>query len=142
MCTTVHALSTTNVHALRKKFRTIPCMNEPGRLITEAREAAGLNKRELAELVNLSPSMISKLESGKVSVTPDVFRSLTTALRTLRPYELVNAMGYQVTVPNSDKLPHELVRELLVMTEQEMEWLIGLVLRRPSRGIPTERPPQ
>ena len=117
-------------------------MNEPGRLITEAREAAGLNKRELAELVNLSPSMISKLESGKVSVTPDVFRSLTTALRTLRPYELVNAMGYQVTVPNSDKLPHELVRELLVMTEQEMEWLIGLVLRRPSRGIPTERPPQ
>ena len=111
-----------------------------GRLIEEAREAAGLSQAELADRVNLSPSMVSKLEAEKVAISPAVFRRLTSELRALRPAELATAIGYEVTTIGADRLPRGLVQALLEMSPEELDALATLVQRRAlTTHLPEER---
>lgn len=109
-----------------------------GELVMRAREAAGLSKAELADRINLSPSMVSRIEANKVRIEPDVFMRLTTELRGLKPAELASAIGYQVTVPGAERLPRPLVSSLLEMNEDELDALTLLVQRRRLSAPPQE----
>lgn len=53
--------------------------HRPGR-VTEAREAAGLTKTQLAAKLGCSLSLISEIESGRKDVTPTRLKSLAEAL--------------------------------------------------------------
>lgn len=109
-----------------------------GHVVQEAREAAGLSKVELADRIGVDPSMVSKMESGKlVGLSPDVFRRLTEALRTtLGPVELLNAMGYEFIVPPAGKLPRRLVQAALQLSRERQaqleELALGLLLLEES----------
>jgi Zn-dependent peptidase ImmA (M78 family)/DNA-binding XRE family transcriptional regulator len=61
------------VEALLQGFR-------PERLIL-AREARGLQKKELAERVDLTPSAVSQIERGKIRPAPETLLRLALALR-------------------------------------------------------------
>lgn len=110
-----------------------------GELIRIAREAAGLNKAELADRIAMSPSMVSRLEAEKVFIEPDVFRRLCQELRSLSPVALLNALGYEVTVPGADRLPPQLVRDLLALSPDVLDGTALLVERaaraNPRRGL-------
>lgn len=106
-----------------------------GELIREAREAAGLNKAELADRINMSPSMVSRLESGKVFIEPDVFRRLCMELRALSPVAVLNALGYEVTVVGADRLPRQLVLDLLSLSPEVLDGT-ALLVERAAQGRP------
>ncbi len=109
-----------------------------GRLITNAREAAGLNKVQLADRLSVDPSVVSKLEDEKMGVTPPMFMKLTTELRSLVPANLLNAMGYQVTVAGADRLPRGLVQDLLTFSDEELDALALVVQRRAHPSQPPQ----
>lgn len=120
----------------KKSVRFIPVKGEWGPLVQRARDAAGISKAALADRIGLSPSMVSRIESGSVFITPDVFRRLTTELRSLKAYELANALGYEVTVAGADRLPRQLVRDLLEMNPDDLLALARLVHRNIHGGSP------
>jgi transcriptional regulator with XRE-family HTH domain len=56
-----------------------PLDHEP-EAVTYAREQAGLNKTQLAEVCEVSVSLISEIESGTRNATPAMIRKLARAL--------------------------------------------------------------
>jgi transcriptional regulator with XRE-family HTH domain len=84
-----------------------------GRLIREAREAEGLSQPQLADKLNVDPSMVSRIENERVRISPELFVGLTHILRTLRPGELIEAMGYPIGLSRQQrKIPRELLDAL------------------------------
>ncbi len=108
-------------------------MADWGSLIKEAREAQGLNQEELAELVKVSRGTMGHIETNKVRIDSDVFTLLITALRGLRPVELLEAMGFPVTVPQSDRVPAAIVRAIAPLRPADL-----LVLERVALGLQRE----
>lgn len=97
----------------------------------------------LAEEMAVEQSYVSKIETEVIKVTPEVFGKLISALSgELKPVDLIQAMGYPVTVKGSDRLPHGLVRGLLAMTDDELAHLEPLVLRRVRPDHPSRTPRQ
>lgn len=109
-----------------------------GKLIEEAREAAKWSQAELADRTGIDPSLISRYEAGGTGRLPvDRFNRLTQALRSLSPVELLEAMGYEIRVPGAERLPRELVRDLLGLPKEDLEAVARLVSRR---GHPPDKP--
>jgi transcriptional regulator with XRE-family HTH domain len=53
---------------------------EHARLVAEARAAAGLTQRELAEQVGVSPGAIGRVEAGTLTLSVDATATLATAV--------------------------------------------------------------
>lgn len=122
------------VHAHQKKVRTLRSVKKHrGELIREAREAAGWSQAQLADVVGLHPSMISKIEKGGVFLEPDTFNQFTRALRSLSPLELAIANGYELAAPSAMTLPVQLVRDLLAMSAEELD-ATALLVHRATAG--------
>lgn len=103
-----------------------------GRLIEDARKAEGLTRAELAEKLAVNEATVWKLENEKQGVTPAVYVRLTMALRqSLRPVELVEALGYPVIVESEDRaLPHDLVRICRQLDADQLR-----IVTRLARGL-------
>lgn len=108
-------------------------MDGYGRLIRQAREAEGLSKAALATMLGVDPTMVGKLEREEVNISPSVYTRLVGGLSTIRPVDLLNAMGYPVTVQGADRLPIGLVRDLLRLDADELR-AIAVLARRQSRS--------
>lgn len=102
-----------------------------GHLVAEARDAAGLTQAELADLLSVAPSIVSRIESERISISASVFNALIVSLPGLSAPRLLNAMGFPVTVPGADRLPRSLVLELLQRSPAELDALVVLL-----RGTP------
>lgn len=131
------------VHDFRKKLRETSGVVDGwydgwGKLLQEARDAADWSQARLADETGLDPSLISRYELEKVSLKPEPFRKLTNALRGLSAAELLNAMGYEVTVPGADRLPKALIRELLLRSPDEWDALVKLLRGSPPQGRPRQ----
>jgi transcriptional regulator with XRE-family HTH domain len=75
------------------------------RLLTEAREAAGLSRRELAEQTGLSYPYVSQLETGYRGPSPEAMQRLTDVLGI--PVEaMVAAMAEREALPNRPNRPN------------------------------------
>lgn len=102
-------------------------------MVREAREAAGMTQEELAELCGFdSHSNISRLESGKSGcVEPELMRRLVEALPTLRPVELLQALGYPLRLPSREwSVPGPLIDLCREMSQGELALLLRL-----ARGL-------
>jgi transcriptional regulator with XRE-family HTH domain len=53
---------------------------EHARLVVEARRAAGLTQRELAEQVGVSPGAIGRVEAGTLTLSSDATTAMATAV--------------------------------------------------------------
>lgn len=95
-------------------------MNPWGAIIREVREAEGLTQAELAELADIKPSVLSRIEAGKVGIEPAVYDRLINALRSLKPVELARAIGYHFTVPLVEQIPVPMARDLLSLDREEL----------------------
>lgn len=125
------------VHILRKVVAIIFGMDY-GAMIKEARQAAGMTQAELGEAIQLDRSMVGKIEAGKVFVEPETYRRLVFALPSLRPVELLNALGYEVPTSGATRLPPELVRILGQLDAEQRQIVLRL-----ARGLLAEnRSPQ
>lgn len=119
-------------------FRGVP--ESVGSQVQRAREAAGYSPAELARLINLSPSMISRIEDDRIgTLTPDVFRLLCNALRSLIPVELAAANGYEVSLPPELKVPRAIAETILEMTEAQREGLLQLAGKGTAAIPPRKR---
>ncbi len=101
-----------------------------GRLIREARDAEGKTQEVLADEVKVSRPTMANIESERVGIAADVFVRLIGALRTLRPAELLEAMGYPVPVSGEATLPPEIVRVLRPLRPADL-----LVVERLALGL-------
>jgi transcriptional regulator with XRE-family HTH domain len=110
-------------------------------VVKKSRLAAGLTQIELAERIGVDASVISKIENEGIGISPDVYGGLVSELRGLKPADLLNAMGYRITVPGSDRLPPELVKRLLTWDPEDLDALARVVeARRARRGPQPEDP--
>jgi transcriptional regulator with XRE-family HTH domain len=100
------------VHAVKDFFATLPAMNAWGQLVKAAREAEGLSQADLAERIEITPSVLSRIEAGKVFIEPHVYRRLCNVLRALSPKELLDSLGYEISVSDPERLSKPLVRAL------------------------------
>lgn len=110
---------------------------EYGAMIKEARQAASMTQAELGEAIQLDRSMVGKMEAGKVFVEPEIYRRLVLALPSLRPVELLNALGYEVPVSGVTRLPPALVRTLSQLDAEQLQ-----IVQRLARGLLAEVPGQ
>ena len=53
-----------------------------GRRLAEARQALGLNQKQLGEKAGVSPSLVSQIERGRVSASLNTLRKLAEVLGT------------------------------------------------------------
>lgn len=129
----MHVCQALSCMTMRIIFRILSRMDGYGRLIERARIAEGLSKVALAAALGVDPTMVGKLEREEVNVSPQVYQRLVSGiLTTLRPVDLLNAMGYPVTVQGADRLPVALVRDLLRLDADELR-AIAVLARRQSR---------
>ena len=81
--------------------RGIPARARPqpklGRLLREAREAAGLSVRQAAAESGISPGAISLLEQGKTPSTRIDRLLALTEVYGVEPLEIIEAAGYNLT---------------------------------------------
>lgn len=105
-------------------------------LLSEAREAAGLSKTDLAELARTSRSTLSAYEHGRVSPTLDTAERILaaaghrlTAAPVLRWQEVEIGGGRTAAVP--DRLPDLPAREAL----RRREMPLHLDWSRPARTV-------
>jgi transcriptional regulator with XRE-family HTH domain len=63
----------------QRRRRNAPLNHEP-EAVTYAREQAGLNKRQLAQLVGISEQLMGEIESGRRNATPATINKLAAAL--------------------------------------------------------------
>jgi len=95
-------------------------------VIREAREAAGLSIRQLATLVGLDFSVLSRIEAGKVArPSPEVLQNLADVLE-LDAAELLAFIGVKMKLPE----PRTYFRQAYGMTEREAEEAAALIARR------------
>ena len=59
-----------------------------GQRIQEARKAQGMSQNELAEMLNISPSHMSNIETGRSNFGVDIFKRLTEVLQVSADYIL------------------------------------------------------
>ena len=104
-------------------------------MLKAAREIEGLKQTELAEILKLSThSDVSRMESEIKSIDLGIFPDLLTALPTLRPARLIEAMGYKLGMPiRETNVPPALVTLCGQMSEEQLH-----VLLRVARGIALE----
>lgn len=100
------------VHAVKDFSTTLHGVNAWGHLVKAAREAEGLSQADLAERVEMTPSVLSRIEAGKVFIEPHVYRRLCNVLRALSPKELLDSLGYEISVTDAERLSRPLVRAL------------------------------
>lgn len=92
--------------------------------IRNARLAAGLSQAELADRMNVDPSVVSKLESGKAALSKGMFTSLVMALHsTIRPVDLIRAMGWTVPLGAEANLPPDLADAIVHMNPEGLRLL-------------------
>lgn len=132
MCTNCQGVSCTPCKIFLLLF---PVMAGWGELVRVARESAGLNKAELADRIGMSPSMISRIEAERAFIEPDVFRRLCQELRALSPVQVLNALGYEVTVPGADRLPRGIVQDLLSLSPEVLAGT-ALLIAQAAQGNP------
>jgi transcriptional regulator with XRE-family HTH domain len=86
-------------------------------VIRQAREAAGLSIRQLAPLVGIDYSVLSRIEAGKVTrPSPEVVQNIAEALE-LDATELLAFVGVKANLPD----PKVYFRKAYGMTENEAE---------------------
>ena len=104
-----------------------------GALIKEARAAEQKTQDELAEEIRVSRPTMANIESERVAIAADVYVRILGALRTLRPVELLEAMGFPVPVAGEATLPPEIVRALRPLRPADLAVIeriaLGLQLR-------------
>lgn len=113
-----------------------------GDLIATARDAAGMTQAQLAEQVGVAPSTLNRWENQAKppAIKPLQFRKLSSALRSLDPIALLNAMGYEVAASGAQRLPTQLVRDLLSLSPEVLESTAFLVHQLATRDPqPRER---
>lgn len=102
-----------------------------GDLVREAREAAGLSKAKLALALGVDPTIIGRVEREEIGISPSVFQRLVGGiLPSLSAPDLLVAMGYPVTVRGAERLPVQLVRDLLRLDQDELRAIAILVRKR------------
>jgi len=99
-------------------------------LIKEARAAEGKTQDELAEEIRVSRPTLANIESERVAIAADVYVRLIGALRSLRPVELLEAMGFPVPVAGEATLPPALVRTLRPLRPADL-----VVIERVALGL-------
>lgn len=101
-----------------------------GRMVRDARDAEGMTQAQLADCMGITASVVSRIESEDVPISDEHFRNLMGQLRTLKPVDLLNAMGYPVTVPSPGRIPPSLVAALLRLEPEDLLWV-----ERAARGL-------
>lgn len=98
-----------------------------GEHLKELRNARDLSLRELAKLIDRSPSMLSEIESGNRYPSNDMLASLARALRTtvedLKKY---------------DSRPKKKEVNQLVMNNPDLGWVFRSVVDKAKDGVPAE----
>jgi transcriptional regulator with XRE-family HTH domain len=62
-------------------FPSVSCVQARGQTIRRQREQSGYGLRAFAQLVEVSPSWLSRIETGKANPSPDVIKRIALALR-------------------------------------------------------------
>lgn len=87
-----------------------------GHRIRELRQAAQLSQRDLADRAHISPSYVSKLETGaRPNVSVDIVRSLARALN--YPLESLLREAGVLPPPSGDEEKDRLISEALEIAE-------------------------
>jgi transcriptional regulator with XRE-family HTH domain len=105
--------------------------------IREARERAGLSLRQLAPLIGLDYSVLSRIEAGKVArPSPEILQNLAEVLG-LDASELLAFVGVKANLPE----PKVYFRRAYGMTEDEAEEAEAVIAQlRAHRGQSNKNP--
>ncbi len=90
-----------------------------GRTIKSARVAAGMTQAELAEVINVDPETISRMERGATSPTIDRLAILATALK-ISLQELICSSS-----PIASDLVRDLSQSLQVLSPADQDFVIS-----------------
>jgi transcriptional regulator with XRE-family HTH domain len=96
-----------------------------GKAFRVIRAAFGLRQAEMAEFLQISPSLISLIESGKRQASTDIIDSLADALRI--PISLIKVLAYEPqdlegsSNENFEALAHSLLRLLAHASTEKPE---------------------
>lgn len=116
-----------------------PEHREPATLasvVRQGREAAGLSLRQLATLVGIDFSVLSRIEAGKVArPSPQVVQNLAEVLE-LDASELLAFIGVKMTLPE----PKVYLRKAYGFSEREAEEAAAIIaeLRRKQQPPPDD----
>lgn len=103
-------------------------------VVREAREAAGLSIRQLATLVGLDFSVLSRIEAGKVArPSPEVLQNLAEVLE-LDAAELLTFIGVKMTLPE----PKVYFRRAYGFSEREAEEAATIIAELRRRRQPPQ----
>ncbi|MEA5014260.1 MAG: helix-turn-helix transcriptional regulator [Candidatus Limiplasma sp.] len=93
-----------------------------GKRVTTARNEKGLSREELAEIINITPSYVRLIETGKRYPSGPVVCSLCNALSVSPLYLLQDSL----TIPQPD--PYDrIVKLLLSVTPGQAEIVVNLI---------------
>jgi transcriptional regulator with XRE-family HTH domain len=94
--------------------------------IRQALEAEGISQSELADRMHIDPSVVSKLVNGKASLSKGMYASLVASLRSIRPVDLLRAMGWAVPLGAAANVPPALAEDVDRMNERGVVILSGV----------------
>lgn len=128
-------ISCINIPAMTSRSANkLPKPTGYGAVVAQAR--GGRRPVDVATELGIDSSALSKIESESIVISREMYLKLITGLRTLKPAELLNVMGWPVTVAGADKLPHPLIRDLLALDQAGLEVVASIAHELASRPIP------
>ncbi|HEX9019992.1 MAG TPA: helix-turn-helix transcriptional regulator [Nitrospirota bacterium] len=102
--------------------------NVTGERIKEKRDAFGLNQKELAEKVGVSPSAINQYEAGSKNPSTDILKAIAIALET--------ETDYLLGIKEEDDEIAVAFRDLGTLTEKDRQIVLGNIrmLKQMAKG--------
>lgn len=126
LCTAVNRFPSQVVHHPPEIFRTLFAMKGYGPLIARARDAAGLDDKQLAERLNRTPTTVRRILAEETEPSVEQINALVAALP-ISAEELLRAMGVNLTLPAAARLPRQLVDALAKLTPDQQQVILTLV---------------
>jgi transcriptional regulator with XRE-family HTH domain len=117
--TSLSVVSTSTRH-LRDLLRVAIGQEEIGRRIAQARNEAGLNQRQLAELIGVADAQsISRYERGKTALSTKRLRKIAEATGKPMNYFVLEPLGEQMAQGDQERLSSLLGRLEQLVTRLE-----------------------
>lgn len=107
-----------------------------GKRIRIAREQAGINKKELAERINVSPSTISRYESGDFDRVKIAILKSIAEVTNVNPL-WISGQSENMDVPKAN--PYYIDPETVVLAQELFENTDQRILMDASRGLKPEK---
>jgi len=105
----------------------MPLTKTPGRLIKAALDAAEMSQSELARIMDIDPSLVSRYVKDKAGIEPATYDALLRALPGyLSAPDLAAAIGYRVPVSTENRLPTGFVETMAKLDDEGRALILRL----------------